>query len=142
MSQARLAQRLEELEWMRVQQSTIAKIERGERSLSLDEMFTIAHALNVPPAFLVLPPDDDELVEIAHGAVYPAGEVRSWLAGEWYLEGHDPERFLKSLPAGWLDEDSAAAAWEAAIAVKRAGIEDELRRLKEQERDVKRGKRR
>jgi hypothetical protein len=74
--------------------------------------------------------------------VFPAGEVRSWLAGEWYLEGQDPERFLESLPEGWLDEDSASIAWEAVLAVKRAGIEEELRRLKEQERYVKKGKRR
>jgi transcriptional regulator with XRE-family HTH domain len=140
-SQAQLARHLGELGWS-VQQSTIAKIERGERPLSLTETFILAHALSVPPAFLILPPDDEELVEIAPGAVYRAGEVRSWLAGEWYLEGQDPERFLDSLPEGWLDEDAASIAWETVLAVKRAGIEEELRRLKEQERAAKRGKKR
>jgi transcriptional regulator with XRE-family HTH domain len=85
-----------------VLQSTLGKIERGERDLSLNEAFILAHALSVPPAFLVLPLDDAELVEIAPGVIFPAGDVRDWLRGEIYPRVKIPSTSLSpSRKTGW-----------------------------------------
>lgn len=62
----------------------IAKIESGERQISLDEGLAIAAALGLEPARVLFPLDD-----LAEVAVTPTLKVYAWQAQEW-LRGHRP----------------------------------------------------
>jgi len=81
-----LAERLNDLGgwasgWER---SKIAKIENGQRQVSLDEVFLFAAALNLPPPLLLLPLGSEDHVEVT-----PKSEIHPHLALEW-LAGDEP----------------------------------------------------
>lgn len=62
LSQAELVKRLRDSGWSNVHQTTISRIEKGERPVRLGEARAIAEALGVELTQLLLTPDDSELV--------------------------------------------------------------------------------
>ena len=68
--------------------SAIAKIERGERQVTVDELMAIAASLGVSPSALLLPPTDDpgSKVEITGVGSVAADEAWDWVDGRRRLD--------------------------------------------------------
>jgi transcriptional regulator with XRE-family HTH domain len=62
------------------EQTTISRIERGERELSVSELFAFAAALGVSPIALLLPTNPEDGVWIANGILDGPG-LRDWIRG-------------------------------------------------------------
>ena len=88
-----------EREPTRLARSTIAKIESQVRGVSLNELVTLAAVLNVSPANLMLPVDDDRApVRLVGDRSEPTWLVRSWLYGTGPLPGADDREYLEVAP--------------------------------------------
>jgi len=95
-SQQRLADRLREL-GEPIDRSVIAKIEGGNRPVSVDEAFAFAAALGVPAAALLVPRD-------GHTSVRVAGiKVTAYVAHRW-IRGLSP----LTAPEGTFEETTEA----------------------------------
>jgi transcriptional regulator with XRE-family HTH domain len=100
-SAARLAERCAELGMPELNRDVIANIETGRRhDVSVDQLWTLAAALNVPPSLLQIP-----LGETQRFAVTPKITIHPHLALEWN-EGEGPlvntNRTARLHP--WADE--------------------------------------
>jgi transcriptional regulator with XRE-family HTH domain len=87
LSQSGLATRLDEL-GIRLDRSAIARIERGARTVSIDEAIALAAALDVPLHALLLPhlqPVDEEF-ELTPALTVRVGFAAGWLAGQMPLD--------------------------------------------------------
>lgn len=73
--------------------SAIAKIERGERQVTVDELMAIAASLGVSPSALLLPPTDDpgSKVEITGVGSVAADEAWDWVDGRRRLDQPCPD---------------------------------------------------
>src|SRR3982751_2985765 len=68
------------LEWDR---SVVANVESGRRkSVTVEEVFVLAHVLAVPPAMLLLPLRTGEPVEVAAGVELHPGLALRWFVGQ------------------------------------------------------------
>jgi hypothetical protein len=85
-NQDALAKRMEEL-GQPIDRSTIGRIENGNRSVTVDELFVLAAALDVAPMQLVVPLDSEELVAVTPTERWSAGAVRRWFTGAAILGG-------------------------------------------------------
>jgi transcriptional regulator with XRE-family HTH domain len=73
--------------------SAVAKVERGERQVTVDDLMALAVALDVSPSALLLPPTDDpsEKVEITGTASVPADQAWDWMDGRRRLDQPTPD---------------------------------------------------
>jgi transcriptional regulator with XRE-family HTH domain len=92
-TQQELADALAEL-GAKIDATAITRIERGVRSVSLDEVVLIAAALGVSPMHLFVPLDDKAPVQVAPGLVRPAADVRAWVRGQRPLRVSDDDRLF------------------------------------------------
>lgn len=75
-----------------IPRSVLANLESGRRSyVTLADLFTLAHALDVPPFALIAPLASDERVE-----VLPGQKLSSWDAVDWF----DGNLYPIDAPAG------------------------------------------
>jgi transcriptional regulator with XRE-family HTH domain len=124
----RLAQRCAELGAAWLTRDVIVNIESGRRrEVTLDEVWALAAALNVPPPLLQLPLGDSQRV-----AVTPAIEIHPHLALEW-SEGTQPlvntDRTARVRP--WPEEETpdwVAAASPIYLYREMRELENEVRR--------------
>jgi len=79
-SQARLAQRLTDLGYS-MHETTLTRIERGTRKVTLDDAVAIAAALDVPLTALLLPGAREELVQLTPKITVSAATTSDWLLG-------------------------------------------------------------
>lgn len=81
-------------------QTAIAKIEAGDRKVTVDEMLLLAVALEIPPSLLLVPVEsDDDMAVTPTMNVYP-WRVWEWLRGEEPLPGRDtPTWYDNATPA-------------------------------------------
>jgi transcriptional regulator with XRE-family HTH domain len=92
-----------------VDRATVARVELGERGLSLDETFLYALALGVAPVHLIVPTgtkdgDSDEPLRIGtHEDISPA-ELRAWIRGERHFFVQDPRTYYMNVPVSELPE--------------------------------------
>jgi transcriptional regulator with XRE-family HTH domain len=133
-SQRELSVRLAERFGVRVDPATIARIETGDRDVSLNEAFLLAAALDVPPPLLFLPVNRDVEVDVAPGVSYYPWLVWEWLHGEEPLPGADLRAWHVEVQPAWLYSqvrDAQKAAQAADQDVKGAeyvgGAENEAR---------------
>lgn len=86
--------------------SGIAKIERLERQVNVDDFAALAVALGVSPGALLLPLEDSsaELVEVTGAGSVSAASAWAWASSQWPLAGpgatDSVEYALSSLPPG------------------------------------------
>lgn len=68
--------------------SAVAKVERGERGVSVDDLVALAVVLDVNPSALLLPPIDGPgaTVMITGGGEIPASEAWDWMDGRRRLD--------------------------------------------------------
>jgi transcriptional regulator with XRE-family HTH domain len=72
---------------------TIAKTEKGERSVTLDETLALAAALDVSPSRLFLPTKGLARVAITPERVVSPRVARQWVRGQQPLPGQDEQTF-------------------------------------------------
>lgn len=97
LSAQKLADRCNELGFPDIKRDAIVSLEIGRRTrVSVDELLALAYALEVSPAFLMMPPDPRSSVRLIE-SVEPVRitEAVAWLAGEEPYPGMDPERFYE-----------------------------------------------
>jgi transcriptional regulator with XRE-family HTH domain len=80
------------------EQPTISRIERGERELSVSELFAFALVLGVSPLALVTPEDPDDIVELG-GEYLNVHQLRDWVRSLIPPPpGEHRRRYLNALP--------------------------------------------
>jgi transcriptional regulator with XRE-family HTH domain len=109
LTQAALAERLKKL-GRPISRAKLAKIETGEQTVRLDDVFAIAEALELPPVYLLAPRDDERDIEITATVTITPAEMRAWARG-YPRQGHDNlEHLLAQLP-----RDEARAVFESLL---------------------------
>ena len=78
--------------------SNLGRIERGDTTGQLDNLFALALALGVAPIHLMLPREEEELVAIAPKRTLAADEARSWVRGLKMLADSDPFAYFAAMP--------------------------------------------
>jgi transcriptional regulator with XRE-family HTH domain len=109
--QAELAERLEEVGYLK-SRSTVTKLEGGRyRGISIDDVFAFAAALGVSPVHLLTPLEDEVIVAVTPSVHLPAAHARAWIRGGYFppmLPGVDlgqiPEAELRLAVEQWLEQ--------------------------------------
>lgn len=117
LSQQRLA---DDLGW---NQSTIARIEAGQRSVSVADLLGLCWALNVAPIYMLDGSFQTGDVPVHEGIRVPTPHMRAWIRGGEPLPGMNYRAYFENIPDDeWLksygpvSEQRAASAqhWEQA----------------------------
>lgn len=139
-SQADLAERVNDLVGEGWHQTTVAKIEKGQRQIDVRALLFLAVALDVSPLHLIVPRDDDAVLTVTEKHEVSASEARAWIRGEQPLPDMDDRVFRTEVPdAEWQAaqqpsqrEVEARKAWEEAR--HRARVQEKLIERLEQQR--------
>ncbi len=105
----------------RVDDRYIALIERHEKGCGIDDLLSLAAALGICPAELLLSPDagrDDPVRVAEHGRAYSAEEVWDWLTARSTLGASDGAPLAIDDLADLSDEDIVATVRRAAAAAR------------------------
>lgn len=102
-----LAQRCLDLGVPHLTAATISNIETGRRdddgrrrrTVSVDELFALAAALDVAPVHLLVPLNDEVPYQVHPGREENSYDVRDWVRGLALLPGADPRVFWSEVPA-------------------------------------------
>lgn len=101
LSAQKLADRCAEHGMPQLNRWLITNIETGRReSISVDELYVLARALDVSPIHLLTPYDDQE-VFVTPVEQHPSERVHQWVAAQQPLD--DDSLVLVAEPAGWND---------------------------------------
>lgn len=76
----------------------LAKIEQGQRKVSLDEAFALAFALDVSPIYLFTPLTPDDFVYVCGGYAVDSIAAREWVRGQHPLPEQDDRVFWTVRP--------------------------------------------
>jgi transcriptional regulator with XRE-family HTH domain len=79
----------------------IAKIETGEREISLEEALLLALALDMAPVHLLVPTDGDEPVQITPNFNCPPADARAWICWKYALPSQDRRMYDLQAPEDW-----------------------------------------
>lgn len=125
-TQATLVERLEKNFGWRVDRSVIARVESGERVVSVDELFMLAAVLDTSPSLLLTPADESELMSPTPWRPMTSNRVRGWIADEVRLWEQDSAACVLSSEVAW--QQSAKHQEEldrlAALLMALHGVED------------------
>jgi transcriptional regulator with XRE-family HTH domain len=91
LTQAELAQRIEDRFGARFDRATISKIESGgtrAANLSVEDLLLLAGALGVSPVHFIAPLENDSSVIVGTAAIH-APEMRAWIRGQEPLHDED-----------------------------------------------------
>jgi transcriptional regulator with XRE-family HTH domain len=77
--------------------SNLGRIERGETTGQLDNVVSLAIALGIAPVHLLVPRDDEEMVELTPTHRVPAKTARSWFMGAALLPDSDPHAYVAAM---------------------------------------------
>jgi transcriptional regulator with XRE-family HTH domain len=120
-SQTQLSLRLRDL-GVELDQSAVARLEAGDRLVTVDELFAIAAALGVSPLYLLSGDLTNEDVPVTPGVERTPSGMRFWLRGELPLNESDAETFFELVP----NEERLLREWRSADAIRRV-LADDLR---------------
>jgi transcriptional regulator with XRE-family HTH domain len=91
------------------------------RPVTVDELLTLAAALNVAPVHLLVPIDDfGESYRVTGEVSERAGYIREWIRGKLPLPGADPREFFSQVPRTEYDWQFEGVSWPVP-----AGTEDD-----------------
>ena len=106
----------DELGWP---QSTIARVELGERSIGVSDLLALAWALDVAPAYLLAGSFQDDDVPVHKTLRVKPEHMLAWVRGYEPLPGLDYRRFVENMPdREWFERlqpgsgEEQAAMWE------------------------------
>ncbi|CAN5777902.1 hypothetical protein BH20ACT14_BH20ACT14_01740 [soil metagenome] len=97
LKQGELAKRLEEL-GVDMHQVTIARVESGERRVSVDDALAIAAALGVNPLYLFSGDFTNEPVPVTPTLEVTPSQMRFWFEGNLPLPGTDERTYFELIP--------------------------------------------
>jgi transcriptional regulator with XRE-family HTH domain len=97
LSQAQLAQRLKD-KGVTMRQVTIARLESGDRRITVDEVFAIAAVLGVSPQLLLSGSFTSELVPVLPELDVTPNDMRFWLGDERQVPGLDEDTYFEIVP--------------------------------------------
>lgn len=104
----------DELDWP---QSTIARIELGERAIGVSDLLALAWALDVAPAYLLAGSFQDADVPVHQKLKVPPAHMLRWIRGGEPLPGLDYRRYYENIPDDeWLASFGPIAEQRAAAA--------------------------
>jgi transcriptional regulator with XRE-family HTH domain len=102
-------------------QSTIARVELGERSIGVSDLLALAWALDVAPGYLLAGSFQDADVPVHKTLRVPPEHMLAWIRGFEPLPGLDYRRFVENMPdRDWFEQlrpgagERRAAGWEHA----------------------------
>lgn len=102
LTQSQLADRLRrDLDWS-IERSMLARIESGDRQVSVDELFKLAAALETTPVLLMTPADEGELMQPLPWRAVTSSRVRAWISDEVPMWEQDRPAYQRSHAAGWV----------------------------------------
>lgn len=93
-----VVRRLEDEYGVQMDRATLARIERGQRGISLDEALLLAAVLQVAPLHLLVDTEGTPLL-IGTQVTASAEEARAWIRGDAPLPGGDSRTFYTEVPA-------------------------------------------
>lgn len=101
-SAAKLAEACKDVGAPELNRPVIANIEsRRRKTVTLEEVFTLALVLDVAPIHLFMPVDEVEnhdLYEVAPDSVWPLKKAREWARGHAFLDSQDPRTYFSEVP--------------------------------------------
>jgi transcriptional regulator with XRE-family HTH domain len=106
LSQAGLSRLLNE-RGVRMHQSVIARLESGERRVTVDDLLALAAALRVSPLYLLSGSFTNEVVPVTPNDPASPAKTRYWLRGELPLSADDSDTYFELVP----DEERLARQW-------------------------------
>lgn len=119
---------------VKMDRATLARIESGDRKVTVEEAFLLAVVLDVPLPLLLLPVDRDADVALTPTTVVAPWRVWEWMHGQEPLPGSDLRRWHPVVQPAWLYSDvrdAQKAAQEARqdvrVGAKAGAGEAELR---------------
>lgn len=109
-----------------IARSVLANFENGRRlTVSVPEIYVLAHALDVSPALLLFPLGREETVETSPGKEVPTWDALKWFAGRT-APGPDNDHRSDVPTVLWEAHDNIVSGWLTApnfmINQQRAGI--------------------
>src|SRR5437899_1355429 len=99
-----LAEECADLGMPALNRSVIANIESGRRTyVSVEELLTLAYALDVAPVHLLVPVEVDETADahryqVAPDRFLPIPAAREWIRGQLCPPGRDPRTYHSEVP--------------------------------------------
>jgi transcriptional regulator with XRE-family HTH domain len=81
-----------------IDRSSIARLEKGKRSITVDELMWLARALHVAPVHLLVDPDGDEAITPGPGLEASPHEAREWIRGRFPMPFQDPRFYWTHVP--------------------------------------------
>lgn len=111
----------------------VARVETGQRGISLDEAILFAAVLGTSLANMIAPsdiarPESPETIQIAGKLTAPARAVRLWLLGQQPLRPEDVGAWLKAMPDAELKAATTFPVLALAAMVQRfievVGVDD------------------
>ena len=119
-------------------QSTIARIESGERAITVSEIFRIAAALDCAPVYLLSGGLTGDEVPVTKEHRITCAQAHEWIVGIWSLPGADRRAFLlENISAAEADEISAHYEKKVARAWLQPQADAVGRRAKESEKKAR-----
>jgi transcriptional regulator with XRE-family HTH domain len=91
-----------------IDRSAVARLEKGERILSLDETMHLARALHIAPVHLLVDPDGDEPIRITPQVEAEPWEARAWIRGQRPI-AQDARFYFMNIPAAEFEQLRPAA---------------------------------
>jgi transcriptional regulator with XRE-family HTH domain len=103
-SAMRLAKRLDELGYGRMDRDVIANLENGRRrTVTVEDWLALALALDVAPVHLLVPPRSEDRLLVGHLEIDP-DLARAWVRGETPHPEQDDRVFRTEVPdEEWRD---------------------------------------
>ena len=77
-------------------QSTIARIESGQRTISITDLFRLAAALDVAPVYLLAGQFNGGRVPVRAGVQLAPADAHEWIVGEKPLPGGDERAYIET----------------------------------------------
>src|SRR5947209_11379683 len=96
-NQEELAQQLERRGYP-INRATIAKIEVGKRTITLDEVLIFAVVFDVSPLHLIVPDHPKDKLEVTKKIRVTASKARRWFRGWEALPMQDADRYMTLVP--------------------------------------------
>ncbi len=93
--------------------AAVAKVELGQRGLSLNELFQYALALDVAPVHLVTAPDSEDPIALGPNMECTPGEMRAWVRGQRPFLWQDARTYFSEVPKQEFESaQDAGAQWQ------------------------------
>jgi transcriptional regulator with XRE-family HTH domain len=115
LTQSQLADRLRDRLGWAVDRSLLARIEAGDRQVTVDELLRLAAALDTTPLLLMTPADETELMQALPWRPMTTSRVRAWIADEVPLWEQDRTAYRRSTAAAWHRSAAHDAAMRALV---------------------------